>query len=180
MMGETGLKPFIGSWDHFQGPANGVWEWIEYGDYQCPQCGGANPIVKRVLRELNGMVKFAFRNFPQIRRHPDALNAAKAAGAAGLQGRFWPMHDLLYENQDYLDFDSLMQYAAEVRIDVNRFARDFRSPKVERKILGDFESGVRSGVIGTPAFFINGSRYQGDGSFGSLMRFMQTEAAQTT
>ncbi|HKP95240.1 MAG TPA: DsbA family protein [Fibrobacteria bacterium] len=179
MIGEAGLKVPTGPSDHAQGPAHAPVELVEYGDYQCPSCGKGYPIVKRVQRSMNGVLRFAFRNFPLTQQHPDALNAAKAAEAAGMQGRYWQMHDLLFENQEYLDYESLLQYAVELRIDVNRFARDFRSPKVEKKILSDFESGVRSGVNGTPTFFINGFRYDGDWSYYSLMQALQAVAAET-
>jgi protein-disulfide isomerase len=177
MSGEARLKYPIESADHVQGPANALVELVEYGDYQDPHSAKAYPIIKRAQRSLNGILKFAFRNFPMTQQHSEALNAAKAAEAAGVQGRYWQMHDLLFENQEYLDYESLLQYAVELRIDANKFARDFRSPKVERKILADFESGVRSGVNGTPTFFINGFRYDGDWSYYSLMQTLQSVAA---
>jgi hypothetical protein len=166
MSGEARLKTPIESADHVQGPANGVVELVEYGDYQDLHSAKAYPVIKRVQRSMNGILKFSFRNFPM------------AAEAAGVQGRYWQMHDLLFENQEYLDYESLLQYAVELRIDANKFARDFRSPKVERKILADFESGVRSGVNGTPTFFINGYRYDGDWSYYSLMQTLQSVASE--
>ncbi len=178
MMYEARLTmPLVAS-DHIQGPANAPVELVEYGDYQCPHCGRAYPIVKRIQQNMKGSLRFAFRNFPLTQQHPDALNAAKAAEAAGLQGRFWQMHDMLFENQEYLDYESLLQYAVELRIDSNRFARDFRSQKVETKILEDFESGVRSGVNGTPTFFINGVRYDGDWAYYPLLEVLKSAAAE--
>ncbi|MDB5047119.1 MAG: oxidoreductase [Fibrobacteres bacterium] len=178
MIGEARLSVPIGPSDHVRGSANAPVELVEYGDFECPSCGRAYPIAKHVLEKMNGVLKFAFRNFPLTQQHPDAVNAARAAEAAGLQGRFWQMHDILFENQEYLDYESLLQYAVELRIDANRFARDFRSPKVERKVLADFESGVRSGVNGTPTFFINGIRYDGDWSYYSLLQVLQSVAAE--
>jgi protein-disulfide isomerase len=178
MMGESGLAIPPGPLDHIQGPANAPLELVEYGEYQCQFCAKAYPIIKRVQQNMKGTLRFVFRNFPLTQQHPDALNAAKAAEAAALQGRFWQMHDMLFENREYLDYDSLMQYAVELRLNPNRFARDFRNRKVESKILEDFESGVRSGVNGTPTFFINGVRFDGDWSYYSLMQVLRSVAAE--
>lgn len=173
-MNEGGrLMLSLGPADHARGPETAPVTLLEYGDFQCDSCGKAYPLAKRILRSAQGQVRFSFRNFPLTQQHPEALDAAKAAEAAGIQGRFWQMHDLLFENQDYLDYESLLQYAVELRIDVNKFARDFRSVRVEKKILSDFEGGVRSGVNGTPTFYINGSRYDGEWSFYALMQVLQ-------
>ncbi|MDB5106536.1 MAG: protein-disulfide isomerase [Fibrobacteres bacterium] len=179
MMGEARLTVPLEESDHVQGPAGVPLELVEYGDYQCTHCLRAYPIIKRLQQNLKSRLRFAYRNFPMTQQHPEALNAARAAEAAGLQGRFWQMHDMLFENQEYLDYESLLQYAAELRMDVNRFARDYRSQKVEDKIREDFESGVRSGVNGTPTFFINGLRYDGDWSFYSLFQVLQEVEAGT-
>ena len=124
----------------------------------CPHCGAAHLIVKRVLRRAGGDVRFVFRNFPLGQIHPNAVEAAEAAEAAGLQGRFWEMHDLLFENQDALEREDLLGYAKELGLDAARFVRDLDSEAVEERVRADFASGVRSGVNGTPTFFINGVR----------------------
>lgn len=165
--------------DHVLGPQNAKVELVEYGDFQCAFCGKAYPVVKRVQKAMNGILKFGYRNFPMTQQHPDALGAAKAAEAAGIQGRYWQMHELLFENQEYLDYESLLQYAVELSLDVNKFARDFRGQKVEDKVLWDFETGVRSGVNGTPTFFIKGARYDGDWSYYSLIQALQSVAAES-
>jgi protein-disulfide isomerase len=180
MIGEATLSVPLGPQDHTLGPINAPVELVEYGDFQCPSCVKAYPILKRAQKAMNGLMRFGYRNFPMTQQHPDALGAAKAAEAAGMQGRFWQMHDLLYENQEYLDHESLLQYAVELRMDVNRFARDFRGQRVEKKVLWDFETGVRSGVNGTPIFFINGIRYDGDWSYYSLMQTLQAVAAESS
>jgi protein-disulfide isomerase len=156
------LKIAVSASDHIAGGASAHVVLVEYGDYQCPYCGQAAPIVKRVQAAMGDRLKFVFRNFPLTEAHPDALAAAKAAEAAALQGKFWEMHDLLYENQDALDRDSLLGYAKDLRLDVAKLEQDFSDEKILERIEHDFEGGVRSGVNGTPSFFINGSRYDGD------------------
>ena len=107
-------------------------------------------------------LKFVFRNFPLSEIHPDAFNAAVAAEAAGLQGKFWEMHDIIFENQQELDLESLFLYAKKIGLDVKRFKNDMQKDTLANKVEQDFESGVRSGVNGTPSFFINGKKYDGD------------------
>jgi protein-disulfide isomerase len=142
---------------------------LEYGDYQCPHCGRAFPIVKRLQKALAGKLKFVFRNFPLSEVHPDALNAAKVAEAAAFQGKFWETHDMLFEKQENLDVESLAQYAAKLRLDVEVLNGAVVSSQVEEKITVDFEGGVRSGANGTPTFFVNGIRYDGDWSYGPFL-----------
>jgi protein-disulfide isomerase len=155
------LRPPVGADDHVLGPENAPATLVEYGDYECPHCGRAHPIVKRVLRKLGKDVRFVFRNFPLAEMHPHALGAAIAAEAAGLQGAdaFWRMHDWVFEHQDALERDDLVGYAKHLGLDGARFARDLDRHEIEERVRSDFASGVRSGVNGTPTFFIDGVRY---------------------
>jgi len=155
------LKPPVGPQDHRQGDPDAPIQLVEYGDYECPFCGQAYWSVKAVQEALGDDVLFVFRNFPLAQAHPHALAAAQSAEAAGLQGRFWEMHDVIFEHQDMLDEANLFRFAEALGLDMERFARDFASPEVAEKIRADFLSGARSGVNGTPTFFVNGERYDG-------------------
>jgi protein-disulfide isomerase len=132
---------------------------VEYGDYECPHCGRAHPIVKAVQERFGDQLCFVFRHFPLTQIHPHAQRAAEAAEAAGAQGAFWEMHDLLYENQDALGDVHLIGYAATLDLDVERFAEELADGTYSRRVREDFLSGVRSGVNGTPTFFVNGRRH---------------------
>src|SRR5208282_2621778 len=156
------LKPPVGANDHTQGPADAPITVVEYGDYQCPYCGEAYPITKALQKRLGKKLRFVFRNFPLSEAHPHAEHAAEAAEAAAAQGRFWEMHDMLYEHQDALDDDALLSYATDIGLDVDRFRREFSERKYLDRIREDFQSGIRSGVNGTPTFFINGHRHDGE------------------
>ena len=156
------LKPVVSSNDHIQGNASAALELVEYGDYQCPFCGAAYPIIKNIQRKLGNDLKFVFRNFPLAEMHPNAFLAAVAAEAAGLQKKFWKMHDIIYENQQALTWDDLFAYAKAIGLDLDRFKKDISKQEVVDKVENDFESGVRSGVNGTPSFYINGKKYNGD------------------
>src|SRR5262249_31949677 len=122
-------------------------------------CGRAYPIVKEVQRRLGAKLRFVFRNFPLSEAHPHAQHAAEAAEAAAAQGRFWEMHDALYEPQHGLDDRQLVPYPEELELDASRFAEDLRGHAHKSRVREDFMSGVRSGVNGTPTFFINGVRF---------------------
>jgi protein-disulfide isomerase len=156
------LKPAVSSKDHIQGKTSAPLELVEYGDYQCPFCGAVYPIIKDIQRNLGDNLKFIFRNFPLTEMHPDAFNAAVAAEAAGLQKKFWKMHDIIFENQEALSLDDLFVYAKALDLDLDRFKNDISNQEVIDKVENDFESGVRSGVNGTPSFYINGKKYNGD------------------
>jgi len=153
------LRPPVGPEDHAQGSADAPVTLVEYGDYECPHCGHAHPIVKQVLKRLGKSVRFVFRNFPLGEMHPHAVRAAQAAEAAGLQNEFWPMHDRLFEHQRALETDDLKRYAKQVGLDTTRFARDLDADAIAERVRSDFASGVRSGVNGTPTFFIDGTRF---------------------
>ena len=153
------LRPPVGPEDHALGRADAPVTLVEYGDYECPHCGRAHPIVKRVLKRLGADVRFVFRNFPLGELHPHAIDAAKAAEAAGLQDEFWPMHDRLFEHQAALRHPDLVAHAKHLGLDTARFASDLASDAIEERVRSDFASGARSGVNGTPTFFIDGVRY---------------------
>jgi protein-disulfide isomerase len=146
--------------DHAGGPEDGV-VLLEYGDFECPYCRDAFPSLQKVLSRMGDQVAFAFRHFPIAEKHPHAEHAAEAAEAAAAQGRFWEMHDLLFENQSALGDDALAGYAAELGLDVTRFEEELREGRHAGRVLEDIESGRRSGVMGTPTFFIDGETYGG-------------------
>ena len=148
------LTPDIGPRDHTQGSPNAIVQLCEYGDFECPHCGAAYPIVKAIQETMGSKLLFAYRHFPLTRIHPHAEHAAQLAETAGQYGKFWEMHDMLFEHQDALEDEQLVGYAEALGIDPDWSAA---LPRVR----ADFTSGVRSGVNGTPTFFINGYRYDG-------------------
>jgi protein-disulfide isomerase len=153
------LRKATGSDDHIQGNPTAPIELVEYGDYQCPHCGHAYPIIKNIQKKMGSKLKFVYRNFPLAEIHPDAINAAMASEAAGLQKKFWEMHDHIFEHQNRLNESSLIKYAEQLDLDIEQFNIDRKSEALIQKVESDFESGVRSGVNGTPSFFINGEKY---------------------
>ncbi len=155
--------------DHIQGPIEAPITLLEYGDYECPYCGAAYPVIKAVQKQLGDRLCFAFRNFPLVNSHPHAPHAAEAAEAAGAQGKFWEMHDLLYENQEGLDDENLAQYAEALGLDVQRLIGEVLSGAHMERVREDFQGGARGGVNGTPSFFINGVRHDGAPSFEALI-----------
>jgi protein-disulfide isomerase len=155
--------------DHSQGPSTAPVTLVEYGDYECPYCGAAYPIVKRLQEHLGDRLRFVFRNFPITTVHPYAERAAEAAEAAAAQGKFWEMHDYLYEHQRALMDRKLTEYAAAVGLDLDRFGRELGAQVHTDRIRADFMGGVRSGVNGTPTFFINGVRHNGAYDFDTLL-----------
>ncbi len=156
----SNLKPAVNKNDHIQGNKNASIELVEYGDYQCPHCGRAYPVIKNIQKKLGNKLKFIFRNFPLSEAHPNATNAAVAAEAASEQNKFWEMHDIIFENQENINDVDLINYAGKIGLNIEQFKTDFEKPDYLEKVESDFESGVRSGVNGTPAFFINGKKYE--------------------
>jgi protein-disulfide isomerase len=158
--------------DHIRGPLDAALTLVEYGDFECPHCGAAYPVIEDVRMKMGQSLRFVYRHFPLPQVHPHAVQAAEAAEAAGAQRRFWPMHDMLFENQQALDRGSLLLYATRLQLDVQAFTRDLvthaHKPSVER----DFMGGVRSGVNGTPTLFINGARYDGPRDVPSMVRVL--------
>ncbi len=155
------LIPAVNSNDHIMGDHKAAVELLEYGDYQCPYCGQAYPIIKAVQKKLKAGLRFVFRNFPLSEVHPYAFNAAVAAEAAALQGKFWEMHDVIYEHQSRLTPEALFAYAKKIGLELDRFSEDIQKESLSERVESDFESGVRSGVNGTPGLFINGLKYNG-------------------
>jgi protein-disulfide isomerase len=177
------LMPPVGEHDHVAGPADAPITLVEYGDYECPHCGRAHPIVKAAQRNLGSRLRFVFRNFPLQEAHPHAKHAAEAAEAAGAQGKFWEMHDVIFENQDALEDPDLVRYAEELGVDADRLARELETGAWAKRVREDFRSGVRSGVNGTPTFFLNGLRYDGNWgdpeSFIGDLRYAADRASET-
>ncbi len=169
----TKLTVPVGKHDHIQGSKDAPVTLVEYGDFECPYCGAAYPIVKAITEELKDYLRFVFRNFPLSEIHSHALHAAFAAESAGLQGKFWEMHNMLFEHQDALEDEDLVSYAQQLGLDTKKFAKDFASPQVAKKVREDFMSGVRSGVNGTPTFFINGIRYDGSYEYEPLREALE-------
>jgi protein-disulfide isomerase len=155
------LTPPVNAHDHAEGPENAPITLVEYGDYECPHCGRAYPIIKAVQKALGSQLRFVFRNFPLAEAHPHALHAAQAAEAAAVQGKFWEMHDTIFEHQHALEDRDLVRYAETLGLDAVRVARELEAGTYATRVRDDFRSGVRSGVNGTPTFFVNGQRYEG-------------------
>jgi len=138
---------------------------VEFGDYQCPSCKHYHPMTKELLRRHPDKVKFEFRHFPLVEIHRNAMGAALAAEAAGEQGKFWEMHDLLFQWQEKWSASSnpeseFLAYAAQLGLDSNRFMQVMRSPEVQQRILSDITRGRQASVMGTPTFFVNGQRIE--------------------
>jgi protein-disulfide isomerase len=157
----TTLSPPVSERDHVVGPADARVTLVEYGDFECPHCASVQPIVQAARRAFGGNLRFAFRHFPLRSSHPRALPAAKAAEAAGEQGRFWEMHDLLYRRQTELGDADLERHARALGLDVERFRESLGERTHEVRIREDLASAARSGARGTPTLFINGERYDG-------------------
>jgi protein-disulfide isomerase len=159
------LNPAAGPDDHVLGPADAPVTLVEYGDYECPHCGRARVVLQTVLPALEDQVRFIFRNFPLAEVHPHAQVAAEAAESVAQHGgndAFWTMHDALFENQDALEVDDLLEYAQAAGVEPALVASDLTSGAMTSHVRKDFRSGVRSGVNGTPTFFVNGRRFSGD------------------
>jgi protein-disulfide isomerase len=161
--------------DHAEGPEDAPVTLVEYGDYQCPYCGAAYPIVKRLQKALGKKLRFVFRNFPLTQAHPYALLAAETAEAAALQGKFWELHDLLFEQQALLGPDIIPTWAERLGLDLEKLGNDIAQGVVEERIREDRQGGIRSGVNGTPTFFINGARFDGLPDYGSLLAALESE-----
>lgn len=164
------LKVPITSEDHIQGPETAQVTLVEYGDYECPYCGQAYPIVKRLQKHFGDRLRLVFRNFPLSEMHPHSESAAEVAEFGGAQGKFWEMHDLLYENQTRLGEELYLKLAADLRISADALRQALEGHEFRTRIKADFTGGVRSGVNGTPTFFINGHRHDASYDFDDLAR----------
>jgi len=146
---------------------------LEYGDYECPYCGQAYPITKQVQKHFGSKLRFVFRNFPVSQIHPHAQHAAEAAECAATLNKFWEMHDYLYEHQQALDDKHLEKYASELALDLARFKNDMSIHVHAARVREDFLSGVRSGVNGTPTFYIDNIRYNGSWDLETLLEALK-------
>jgi protein-disulfide isomerase len=164
------LKNDVSDQDHILGSVDAPLTLVEYGDYECPHCGHAHPIVKRVKAHFGDRLRFVFRNFPLTRIHPNAEPAAKVAEFASSSGQFWEMHDLLFENQSRLGQELFEELSTKLNLDLTEMRRALENNTFINRIRADFTGGVRSGVNGTPTFFINGERHNGPFDFDALVR----------
>jgi len=162
--------------DHVRGATNTPLTLVEYGDFECPYCGQAYPIVQAIEEEMGSQLCFVFRHLPLASIHPHAEAAALAAEAAGAQGKFWEMHDILYQNQRTLEDQDLLEFAQSLDLEMTEFQEDMRTAKYLPRVKEDFTSGVRSGVNGTPTFFINGERHEGSYEYPVLLRALKEAA----
>jgi diadenylate cyclase len=170
------LDPPVGDGDHALGPATAAVTLVEYGDYECPYCGRMHPVVKELRERVGDRLRFVFRHFPLDSVHPNARRAAEAAEAAASQGHFWEMHDLLYENQDDLGDEALRRYATRLGLDPARFEEDLEERAHAPRVREDRFGGERSGVEGTPTFFVNGVRYGGPRDLEALLEAVEDAA----
>jgi protein-disulfide isomerase len=164
--------------DHAIGPDTAPVTLVEYGDYECPDCGNAFPAVKRLVADLGDRLRFVFRNFPLYSLHPHAGYAAMAAEAAASQNKFWAMHDLLYRNQQNLADVEIARLALRAGLEIYKFDADLSTERYAPRVAEDFESGRASGVTGTPTFFINEVRYVGEKDYDSLRAAIESAATK--
>lgn len=163
------LKIPVTQADHIQGNENALITLVEYGDYECPYCGEAYAIVKQIQKKFGNKLRLVFRNFPLVESHPHAEIAAITAEFAATQNKFWEMHDMLYENQDRLELPNLLSYVDALQLSTNALQEAIQHNNFIEKIKNDFLGGIRSGVNGTPTFYINGRRYSGSFEFNEFV-----------
>jgi NhaA family Na+:H+ antiporter len=171
------LRVEVGGRDHVRGPTDAPVTLVEYGDYQCPQCGRAHTAVAEVRERLGDRVRFVFRHLPIPNVHPHALDAANAAEAAGEQGAFWDLHDWLFTHQDRLDRDGIAEGAREVGLDADAIMRAVADGAHAGRIEDDRDSALRSGATGTPTFFVNGRRHEGGNDAEALLAALRDAGA---
>ena len=159
--------------EHLRGSPRAVVTLVEYGDYECPGCAEAYWIIRRLQERLGEKMRFVYRHYAFARLHPHAELAAQAAEAAGAQGKFWEMHDLLFENWHSLERKDLLAYARRLDLDTDRFARELKSEMYLPRVREDFKTGVQNGVYGTPGLFVNGVRHDGSYDFDTLLAAME-------
>jgi len=171
------LRVPVGEQDHVQGSADAHSTLVEYGDYECPHCGRAHPIVKRVQKHFGKKLRFVFRNFPLAEMHPHAESAAETAEFAGAHGKFWEMHDALFENQEQLGGAFYLKLAQELGLSPQELRAAVENREYLARVKSDFTGGVRSGVNGTPTFFINGKRHDASIEYDDLVEAIQAALA---
>jgi protein-disulfide isomerase len=169
------LQPPVSTNDHIEGKEDALIELVEYGDYECPHCGRAYYIVKKMQQQLGNKLKFIFRNFPLTKIHPLATPAAVATEAADLQGKYWEIHDIIFENQESLEPGSFLEFAGQLGMNIKKFKKDLQDPALTEKVEAHFESGIRSGVNATPTFFINGIKYNDGWEGDRMMAYIKRE-----
>jgi protein-disulfide isomerase len=172
------LKNPVGSEDHIQGDEDALCTLVEYGDYECPHCRAAHPVIKRVERHFGKRLCFVFRNFPLTQIHANAQSAAETAEFAASEGKFWEMHDLLFENQDQLGDDLYAELATQLGLDAAKLQESLENGAYTGRVQSDFTGGVRSGVNGTPTFFVNGQRHNGPADFDHLVEAIEAAIAR--
>ena len=173
MTQRTHLAVPVSERDHSQGPATAAVTLVQYGDYECPYTRQSTTIVRAIQQQLGDQLRFVFRNFPLTEIHPHALHAALAAEAAAAQDKFWQMHDYIFHHQHTLEDSDLEQFAEAVGLDLQQYARDMTERPYISRIEEDLKSGIRSGVRGTPTFFINGVLYPGSWEHDALLAALQ-------
>jgi Na+:H+ antiporter, NhaA family len=167
------LDPPLGPEDHVDGPPHAPLELVMYGDFQCPFCSAARPILRRVRERLDGRLRFAFRHFPLTEVHPDAQRAAEASEAAAAQGAFWAMHDALYAARGELGLDAVLAAARAAGVDAERVRAELADGVHAARVEADVRSGRAAGIAGTPAFFVNGVRHHGGYDAQSLIAALE-------
>ena len=176
------MAPPVTDLDHRQGDDSALVTLIEYGDFECPSCGKAYPILKRVKQRLGDRLRFVFRNFP-LENHPHAAHAAEAAESVATLGgnsAFWTMHDLLFENQKALEDEDLAGYAEQAGVDGRAVLLDLAEGRYQGYVRDSFTKGARSGVNGTPTLFIDGIRYDGPRDEETLVAALELVGTQST
>jgi protein-disulfide isomerase len=165
------LLPIHGE-DHVHGPESAPYTLVEYGDYECPACGQLFEIIRDLQATLGDRLRIVYRHYPLSGLHPHAQEAAEAVEAAGAQGRFWEMHDLLFRNQNALNHKDLVGYGESLSLDMNRFRQDLKKRTYEDLVREDFRRGVQNGVYNTPGLFLNGVRYDGARDRDTLLQIL--------
>jgi protein-disulfide isomerase len=174
------LRTPVTSRDHIQGPEDAELTLVEYGDYECPSCGNAYPIVKRIQEQFGKRLRFLFRNFPLSAIHPHAESASETAEFSAAQRRFWETHDLLFENQEQLSDALYSALAEELGLSPTAFLRAPEEGKYKDRVRAEFSSGVRSGINGTPTFFSNGMRHDGTFDYETLVLALREKVVRAT
>ncbi len=168
------LSLAVSAQDHSQGPADAPCTLVEYGDYQCPSCGQAFPVVQQVQKHFGDRLRFVFRNFP-LEQHPLAEPAAETAEFAAAHNQFWPMHDALYGHQSELSQELFTRLAKQCGLDGKALRQALQDETFAPRVEADLESGEKSGVRGTPTFYINGQQHQGNYDAASLIEAIEAK-----
>jgi protein-disulfide isomerase len=162
--------------DHVHGPSSASFTLVEYGDYECPDCGRLFWIIRDLQQELGDRLRIVYRHYPLSGIHPHAQDAAEAAEAAGAQARFWEMHDLLFQNQAALSRKHLLDYAENLKLDVSRIRKELKDQTFDERVREDFRRGVQNGVYHTPGLFLNAVRHDGAWDRDTLLQKLTSSA----